>query len=107
MANSRYSLVQWLSTVVLPGNLGSIELSHVYLLVLLVFLPVFVSKVRQYTKYTTIRGAPVAGRNWKFEPLVMTRYRFVTSGWPIVRDGWEKVRSHQDTRSILYTLCLS
>ncbi|KAK4174301.1 cytochrome P450 [Triangularia setosa] len=42
------------------------------------------------TKYRTVSGSPVAGQKWWFEPLVITRYRFLLNGWAVTRAGWDQ-----------------
>ncbi|KAK3367922.1 cytochrome P450 [Podospora didyma] len=41
-------------------------------------------------RYSTVASAPVVGRGWRFEPLFLTRYRFLLGGWAITRDGWDQ-----------------
>lgn len=43
------------------------------------------------TKYCTVSGSPVAGRKWWFEPLILTRYRFLLNGWSVTQAGWDQV----------------
>jgi hypothetical protein len=45
------------------------------------------------TKHTRLSGAPIVGKKWRFEPSILTKYRFVFGAWPIVREGWRKVRN--------------
>ena len=54
-------------------------------------VPVLLSQLSKYTKHTVLPNLPVVGRKWSFEPLLLTRYRFVLKGWDITRDAWEKV----------------
>lgn len=46
----------------------------------------------QFNKHTLIPGIPVMGRKWALEPLFITRFRFIMSGWDITREGLQKVR---------------
>lgn len=59
---------------------------------LFILCPVLIAYARSCTKYTTITGAPVVGKKWKYEPSWLTRYRFVTGGWEVAQEGWQKVR---------------
>lgn len=76
----------------LLADLGPVGQS--ILLALLIVCPVLIAKARNSTKYTIVRGAPIVGRKWKYEPGWLTRYRFLTGAWEITKEGWEKVRPH-------------
>lgn len=54
-------------------------------------IPILFSQFSKYTKHTVLPNLPVAGRKFSFEPLLLTRYRFVLRGWEITRDAWHKV----------------
>ncbi|POS78831.1 ent-kaurene oxidase [Diaporthe helianthi] len=76
----------------LVADLGPV--AQLILLALIIVCPVLITKARNSTKYTIIPGTPIVGRKWKYEPAWLTRYRFVTNGWDITKEGWEKVRLH-------------
>lgn len=66
------------------GLLGSVPVS---IWVLLAFVFVLLSTESWFCKHVLIPGLPVAGRRWAFEPLFVTRFRFVLGGWQITREG--------------------
>jgi hypothetical protein len=51
-----------------------------------------VSQALNLAKHTLIPGLPVVGRKWSFEPLFITRFRFILNGWAITREGYLKVK---------------
>ena len=65
--------------------------SSVSILVLLALLLLLWFKPLRVARYARIAGTPVAGAKWRFEPALITRYRFISGGWAVARDGWHKV----------------
>lgn len=55
----------------------------------LVFILSF--QASKYTKHTLIPGLPIVGQKVWFEPLLLTRYRYVFGGWKITREALNKV----------------
>lgn len=58
-----------------------------------VLLILLVNTFDKYTQHTINPDLPVAGKKWSWEPRIVTRYRFLLSGWEICREALEKVGS--------------
>lgn len=43
------------------------------------------------SRYRKVPQAPVVGEKYPFEPRWVTRYRFFSSGWDIIKKGCETV----------------
>lgn len=64
-----------------------------FLLASIALVWVILSTLFKFSKHTLVPRAPVVGRKWWFEPLFVTRYRFVLNGWSITKEGWQAVSS--------------
>lgn len=42
-------------------------------------------------KHKLLRDAPIVGKKWQWEPLFLTRYRYILSGRSVTKEGWDKV----------------
>ncbi|KAI1738014.1 cytochrome P450, partial [Xylaria scruposa] len=45
-------------------------------------------------KHSLLSDAPIVGKQWRLEPHIITRYRYIFNGWEITKEGWEK---HKDS----------
>lgn len=64
-----------------------------FLLASIALVWVILPTLFKFSKHTLVSRAPVVGRKWWFEPLFVTRYRFILNGWSITKEGWQTVSS--------------
>ncbi|KAI0474456.1 cytochrome P450 [Xylaria cf. heliscus] len=58
----------------------------------LILTSVLVLRAFVKSQHTLLSDAPIVGQQWRFEPRIITRYRYVFNGWEITRKGWEKYK---------------
>lgn len=57
----------------------------------LALMVIVASRALNLAQHTLIPEIPVIGRKWFFEPLFITRFRYIFDGWGITREGYRKV----------------
>lgn len=84
----------------------------VFLLASIALVWVLLLTLFKCSKHTLVPRASVVGRKWWFEPLFVTRYRFVLNGWSITKEGWQAVSNSESSDDALrglpnFVCCLS
>ncbi|KAI1273002.1 cytochrome P450 [Xylaria sp. FL0933] len=59
-------------------------------MIVLTFILIMILRSFVRYKHTLLPNVPVAGKRWRLEPSIITRYRYVFDGWAVTKDGWEK-----------------
>ena len=67
------------------------SLHKAYILAALVIAVWFIAPGFGRKADTVVSGAAVAGARSRWEPMLITRYRFPFGGWPVVYQGYKKV----------------